>query len=136
MRELVLDASVVLKWFRTEGERHSNEARALRADFEAGRAFAFVPGLLFTEIINVAGRRWRLEADRLEELAATLPNLGFEVVDTDLRRVARWTASGLTAYDATYVAVAEQTGAVLVTDDEEIARAAPQLTTSLGPANS
>jgi predicted nucleic acid-binding protein len=136
VRELVLDASVVLKWFRTEGERHVNEARALRADFEAGRAFAFVPRLLFTEIINVAGRRWRFEAARLEKVAATLPNLGFEVVDTDLRLVARWTASGLTAYDATYVAVAEHTGAVLVTDDEEIARAAPQLTISLGPASS
>jgi predicted nucleic acid-binding protein len=34
---------------------------------------------------------------------------------------------GLAAYDAAYVAVAEQTGARLITDDREILRVAPDL---------
>jgi predicted nucleic acid-binding protein len=132
--EVVLDASVVLKWFRTEGERHWQAAREVRDRFEAGRSLTFVPPLLFIEILNVAGRRWRYAPQPLEQLAATLPRLGFELVDPDLRTIARWTARGLTAYDAAYVAVAEQTGARLITDDDEIIRVAPGLTTSLGRA--
>lgn len=131
MIEVVLDASVVLKWFRADGERHREAARSVRADFEAGRSLAFAPPLLFIEILNVAGRRWRYAAEPLEQLAATLPRLGFEIVGPDLPTIARWTARGLTAYDAAYVAVAEQTGARLITDDDEILHTAPGLTTSL-----
>ncbi len=131
MIELVLDASVVLKWFRSEGERHREAAREVRDRFEAGRSLAFAPPLLFIEILNIAGRRWRYAAEPLEQLAATLPRLGFELVDPDLRTIARWTARGLTAYDAAYLAVAEQTGARLITDDDEIIQKAPELTTSL-----
>jgi predicted nucleic acid-binding protein len=35
--DVVLDASVVLKWFRAEEERHDVPARSLRAAFEAGQ---------------------------------------------------------------------------------------------------
>jgi predicted nucleic acid-binding protein len=129
--EAVLDASVVLKWFRTKGERHWQVARAVRKEFEAGEALVFAPPLLFIEILNVAGRRWRLTSAQLERLAGALASLGFDLVEPDLLAVARWTAQGLTAYDAAYVAVAEQTGAQLITDDDEIVRVAPQLTMSL-----
>jgi predicted nucleic acid-binding protein len=93
---------------------------------------AGAPPLLFIEIINVAGRRWRFEARQLKQLAATLPDLGLELVEPDLGAVARWTARGVTAYDATYLAVAEQTGATLVSDDEELVHTAPELTRGLG----
>jgi predicted nucleic acid-binding protein len=65
------------------------------------------------------------------QLAATLGELGFEPVEPSLPAVARWAARGLTAYDAAYVALAEETGASLLTDDAAILAAAPDLTTSL-----
>jgi predicted nucleic acid-binding protein len=129
--EAVLDASVVLKWFRTTGEHNVDAARAVRAEFEAGKTVALAPPLLFLEILNVAGCRWRLSAPQLERLAATLPNLGFQLVEPDLAIVARWIVEGLTAYDAAYIAVAEQTGAHLLTDDREILRVAPDLSRPL-----
>lgn len=131
MKELVLDASVVLKWFRTDGERHADAAHSVRADFEAGRCLLFAPPLLAIEILNVAGRRWGLAPEALDQIAEALPQTGIELVEPDLRAVARWTAAGLTAYDAAYVAVAEGTGAQLLTDDEEIARAAPDVAVRL-----
>lgn len=132
MNEAVLDASVVLKWFHSEGEGHLEAALELRERFEAGELRVLAPSLLWLEILNVAARRWHLTAVQLEQLAAALPELGFEQIEPELPGIARWAANGLTAYDAAYVAVAEQAGARLVTDDAEIVRTAPELATALG----
>lgn len=131
MTEIVLDASVVLKWFRADGERHVEPARSLRAAFEAGELIVFAPPLLRLEIVNVAGRRWRWPESALLELAGALDELGFELIEPDLARVACWTARGLTAYDAAYVAVAEAGGTQLVTDDDLLVTIADQIATAL-----
>jgi predicted nucleic acid-binding protein len=123
--EAVLDASVVLKWFRSEGERNVEQARALRASFEAGELSITVPSLLMLEILNVAARRWGWGEPALVELSESLSDLGFDLAEPDLPTVAHWAAKGLTAYDAAYVAVAEQTGILLITDDDQIAEVAP-----------
>jgi predicted nucleic acid-binding protein len=120
LTDVVLDASVVMKWFRSGGERHLDNARSLRARFEAGELVVFAPPLLRLEIINVAGRRWLWAEDALVELAIALEDLGFEFTEPDLARVAFWTARGLTAYDAAYVALAETTPTRLITDDDLI----------------
>ena len=131
MREAVLDASVVLKWFRTEGERQVEAARALRTEFEAGRLLVVVPALLGLELLNVAARRWSWQERKLVTLVATMRDLGFEQRDPDLEPVARWTTRGLTAYDAVYVALAEAEAIQLVTDDELILDVAGSLATPL-----
>jgi predicted nucleic acid-binding protein len=132
LSEAVLDASVVLKWFHSEGEVHSEAAQGLRKRFEAGELRALAPPLLWLEVLNVAARRWRWGAKQLDRLAAALPDLGFELIEPELSGVARWTAKGLTAYDAAYVAVAEEAGVDLITDDAEILAAAPELATPIG----
>ena len=132
MNEAVLDASVVLKWFHSEGEGHLEVARQLRAQFEDGRLRVVAPQLLWLELLNVAARRWGWPQAQLEQLAVTLEQLGFEVLEPELLSVARWAANGLTAYDAAYVAVAEQAGAQLITDDEQIVATAPTVATALG----
>jgi predicted nucleic acid-binding protein len=129
--ELVLDASVVLKWFRSEGERHPAEAQRLREAFAAGDLIVFAPQLLGLELLNVAGRRWGWDEAALVNLGDGLDELGFEFVEPDLARVAHWTARGLTAYDASYVAVAEAEGVRLVTDDELLISLAPDVATAL-----
>lgn len=131
MIEVVLDASVVLKWFRAEGERHLDPARTLRAAFEAGELAVAAPPLLRLEIVNVAGRRWKWGEDSLVELALALDGLGFEFDDPDLARVASWTARGLTAYDAAYVALAEARTTPLITDDDLILSVAGDVATAL-----
>lgn len=127
MREVVLDASVVIKWFRNQGEPNLEQARELRHAYEHGELLVFAPPLLGLEILNVAGRRWLLNAQALESVATALESLGFEYVEPDLSVVARWIARGLSAYDAAYVAVAESTSARLVTDDEQLAAVAGEL---------
>jgi predicted nucleic acid-binding protein len=56
------------------------------------------------EIINVAGRRWKWSESDLLDIAAAIDDLGFEPIEPNVARVAYWTARGLTAYDAAYIA--------------------------------
>jgi predicted nucleic acid-binding protein len=131
--DAVLAASVVLKWFREEGEPGLEAAASLRRDFEAGELLVLVPSLLFLEVVNVAGRRWGWDEQALVELAGALDALGFELVEPDLARVGSWTARGLTAYDAAYVAVAETAGVDLITADELVLDVAPDVAWGLTP---
>lgn len=131
MNEAVLDASVVVKWFHSEGEGNLDVARRLRAQFEAGELHVLAPSLLRLELLNIAARRWSWPGAQLEHLATTLEQIGFEVLDAELASVARWAATRLTAYDAAYVAVAEQAGVALITDDAQIAVSAPTVAIAL-----
>ena len=45
--------------------------------------------------------------------------------------MASWVARGLTAYDAAYVALAEERDLALVTDDETIIELAPEISSPL-----
>lgn len=120
MIEVVLDASVVLKWFGPQGETKLEEAQSLRARYEQGELVVIAPSLLFLELLNVAGRRWAWGEEALQDLGAALKDLGFEVEEPELTAVAAWVGKGLTAYDAAYVALAEGRGVDLITDDDHI----------------
>jgi predicted nucleic acid-binding protein len=130
LREVVLDASVVLRWFTPE-QRGPFEARELREDYQAGRLSVVVTSLFFLEVLNVAGRRWRWEAEAVEELADALSDLAFEVSHPELSSVASWTSRGLTAHDPPYVVLAERRKRALVTDDDAIIRLAPGICRAL-----
>ncbi len=126
MIDLVVDANVVLAWIRAEGEPLAAQATAVRGAFRDGTVGLVVPPLTAYEVLNVAGRKWRWPAAGLERLVDDLRVLGLKTVEPPLAEVARWTAAGLTAYDAAYVAVAEQTGATLVTGDDAIVACVPE----------
>lgn len=132
MTQAVLDASVLLKWFGPH-ERGADEARALRTAYEDGDLEVLIPSLALLEILNTAARKWGQRAEVLIELALELDDLGFAVLEPDLSRVAGWAGRGLTAYDATYVALAEQHGVSLITDDSVILRLARDVAVPLLP---
>lgn len=130
MIQYVLDASVVLKWFRGEGERRLAAARSLRATFERGELVAFAPPLLRLEIVNVAGRRRLWSEAALVELAEALGELRLELREPD--------STGRTldgprpdGVRRDYVAVAEAEGIRLVTDDDLILSKAPEIAAPL-----
>jgi predicted nucleic acid-binding protein len=124
LNELVLDASVVLKWFADKGEVGFPQARTVRHQYEAGGLLVVVPSLMFLEVLNIAGRRWSWGESQLLELAGALDDLGFDVAEPELGSVAAWAARGLTAYDSAYVALAEERGVQLLTDDQQVLRLA------------
>ncbi|MGI8727032.1 MAG: type II toxin-antitoxin system VapC family toxin [Solirubrobacterales bacterium] len=131
MREVTLDASVVVKWFRSIDEECLAQAAQLRSDFEGGALHVTAPSLLYLEILNAAGRRWGWSERQLSDLADAISDLDFEILTPDPQSLAPWIAVGLTAYDATYVAVAASSGAELITADREILAVAGDLATDL-----
>ena len=111
---------MVLKWFRAEGELLVEEARAIEVAYRAGELIIMAPCLLRLEVVNVAGRRWRLDEAELLDLSREVDALRFQYIEPELDLVARWTARGLTSYDASYVALAEEQSVRLITDDHLI----------------
>lgn len=120
MIEAVLDASVILKWFSRVAEEQLEGARRLRASFEAGELLVVVPPLLFLEVLNVAARRWSWDLDGLLELVEQLGRLGFGIQEPSLAAIARWCGRGVTAYDACYLALAEERATQVISADKQM----------------
>lgn len=82
----------------------------------------------------MAGRQWRWSEERLFDLVDRLERTRFDVLEPSLDRVALWTARGLTAYDATYVALAEERAVPLITADRQILTLAGGIATPVASA--
>jgi len=118
----VVDASVVVKWFFPE--IHSDAARHVL--MTAGQLIS--PDLLFPEVGNTVWKRVRrgeLAADLAERLVADISKIGVETVPSRALLVdacALAVHTGVTVYDATYVALAIRLDATLVTADQRLER--------------
>ncbi len=118
---LVLDASAIVKWFVEEDE--SSEMRRIRDLYLKGRVVIHIPSLLLIELANalryVKGLTPTDVANAVEALRALRLNI---VDDTEVLEEAIETAfnTGITVYDAIYVALAKTTDSKLVTYDTEL----------------
>lgn len=121
----------MLKGFSPDRERHAEQAERLFDQIQAEQVRITGPELLMLEILNTAARKWRFGEASLDVLARSLTDMNIEVQSVDLSRVAAWTGRGLTAYDAAYVALAEQHGLPLLTDDEQVLGIATDIATPL-----
>lgn len=118
---VVVDASVVLKW-QLEDEEAVAQAIALRNDFLIrGRIDLAAPSLLVYEITNgmlTATRQGRLSRDQAEEGLANLLAAGVRLMAPDPPRILSlsllWKIS---AYDGTYLAIAEKLDSEVWTGD-------------------
>ncbi len=124
--DVLCDASVVLKWFHTEGEEEAESARAL-LDLHRDRIAALsVLDLTAYEVGNALLRGVGAEAahvtavlDALNEICARLTLTPAEWSDA----AALAQTHRLTIYDAAYAAVARARRADLATCDRELLEA-------------
>jgi predicted nucleic acid-binding protein len=121
---LLIDTSVLIKWFHSEGESELSQARALRLAHAAGEVEAHVLDLAAYEVGNVLMRalRWTGAdvADQLEDLHAIVgPPLAMTPVWQ--RRAATLAYNhGLSFYDASWAAAAAELGIPLVSADRQL----------------
>jgi predicted nucleic acid-binding protein len=118
---LLVDTSVLIKWFHSQGETEVPQARALRAAHLGGGLDAHVLDLAYYELGNVLIRAlgWAAGdvADQLDDLTTIL---GPPLVMTApwLRQAAELAhAHALSFYDAAWAAAAQQLAIPLVSAD-------------------
>jgi predicted nucleic acid-binding protein len=122
---LILDASVVVKWFVREPD--SAKSDAFLNAISRGEYHVAVPSLLRAELTHVLWKK-RLAGysrDVVSAVLRELDKLAFEEVPMEQLFPPAFDAAfnyGITLYDAFYVALAELTQGTLVTFDHDLLR--------------
>jgi predicted nucleic acid-binding protein len=121
---LLIDTSVLIKWFHSDGEHEVPQARALRTAHANGQVDVHVLDLAYYELGNVLIRAlgWPASdvADQLDDLTTIL---GPPLVMTApwLRRAAELADEHtLSFYDAAWAAAASELGVPLVSADRKL----------------
>lgn len=121
--EIVLDASIAVKWFHEEDD--TLQAEQLEERIARGEIRAVVPPLFFYEVANALTLKAGFDIQDVVEALRVLDALPLQVVDIpqtlleDAVLIAR--EYHLSVYDAIYVALAIATDAPLVTTDRKLA---------------
>jgi predicted nucleic acid-binding protein len=120
-REIVLDSSVVVKWFSREIK--SVEALGLLDSYVQGSAELVVSEILFCEVGNALRYKPDYDAEKLKCALLQLFNLRMKVTHLTADLITRAGeiayAGKVTLYDALPVAIAEHRKTLCVTADEE-----------------
>ncbi|UXD21308.1 twitching motility protein PilT [Ignicoccus pacificus DSM 13166] len=123
-RKVVVDASVVVKWFIEE--EYSEQALKLLDAYKEGLLDLVAPSLLPYEVLNALKYSNVFGEDELKEVAIVLESLQittFELRSDHARRSLEIAMrKGVTVYDASYVALAELENAAFYTADEKLLR--------------
>lgn len=121
---VVLDASVILKWFRTEGEEKIIAARNFEKKHLEGKEQIAVPELLFYEVANVLLTKPKIKTAEVEKALEILSNLDLKRYTNTpaLQKIALTICqtTKISFYDASYVALAEFLQTRLVTADQKL----------------
>ncbi|MEF8776213.1 MAG: type II toxin-antitoxin system VapC family toxin [Haloarculaceae archaeon] len=123
MADIVVDASVVAKWYIPE--RHHEPARALRDGYFNGRHTLRAPAVLPFEVVNALKYSGHYAGDRLVEASRTLPEYGIDLVPYHETGPVAEVAADLDVplYDASYLALAQTTDATVYTADSGLLEA-------------
>lgn len=122
MKSVVIDTSVVVKWFSREKE--TEIALRLRNSLTAGEIRAFAPDLLLVELANALRHNPAFRAENVSAAVLSMFDLGIEFIPSHPalleRAVQRAFRHRLTVYDGIFVASAETTNSLLLTADEKL----------------
>lgn len=131
---LVVDASAAISILRRE-----EDGEAVRRVIRSAPPRLLVPEIFWVEVTNVLVRRHTYSMDSALEAIAELDDLGLVTVQSSrgvlLGCLALMVEHGLSAYDATYLALAESVNAELLTLDRQLAVAAGERAVKLGPSD-
>ncbi len=124
VKTIILDSSVIIKWFLPEED--SNIALAFNRQFISGDLKIAVPMLLFYEMANIfksAVTASRIKSSDAIQSYENLLNLNFITYSMDnlfkggLEIALRF---DITAYDASYLALAEELKIPFITADQKL----------------
>jgi predicted nucleic acid-binding protein len=122
--KIVVDSSVLVKWFKSRNEDLLAEARKLLEEVERHPLEVHVPALLLYEVGNILLLKTQLGPAALDEAITHMEALPFSVAPPAtplLRRAARLGRElDLTFYDASFLALAVELDCPLITADHRL----------------
>ncbi len=122
----VLDTSVVVAWFFLD-EPDRRPAIKLRQVLEQEPTRFVVPPLFHAEFVHVMARKSGNDPSFVASGFELVLRLGLRTVALPkgaMQRTVHWACSGLSGYDATFVALAEELGGVWTTSDRSAVKRA------------
>lgn len=127
-KNIVLDASVIVKWFIDEN--NSDKAEIIKEQFINEKINIIIPSLLYYEVLNVLKYSKLFKLDELNLVGESIENYGFNavVIKDEIREKMVEIAINhdISIYDASYIALAEKFNTQLITADEKISRKLPK----------
>ncbi|MBI2863068.1 MAG: type II toxin-antitoxin system VapC family toxin [Chloroflexi bacterium] len=122
LRSLLLDSSVVVKWFRNETD--SDKALAIQEEFLKGNLDVHISELTLYETANALRYSGDHTADQIGEYLESIVTLGIAAYafDWDVLKLAieGSFAKGVSIYDAYLVSLAKSHGHMLLTADAKL----------------
>jgi len=125
LKRVVIDASVVLKWYLID-ESNSKTALEILERFVFQELYILAPNLLEYEVLNglqIAMKRGRVDQKMLLLATEAFLGLGIDLrgISSNYEKVLHFTnVYDLTVYDSSYLEVASTEGIALITADEKL----------------
>lgn len=122
----VLDTSIAVAWLFSDEPRR-RDALAVRSRLRDEPQRFLVPHLFHAELVHVLARKSGRNRRFVHEALGLFLRLGIRTLpltEAALLRSAAWACRGLSGYDATFVALAEEVGGRWLTADERAAKIA------------
>ena len=120
--EYIIDTSVILKWFVGKEEADLAAARGLRDDYLHGRCSLRSPDFMLLELANSLHTGRRFTSAEIGLILRSLRNLQIQIEpvrwETLMHALDIAAGHGTAVYDSYFLALAIESGAVLVTADE------------------
>ena len=118
---MILDASVVAKWFLNEEDTET--ALKIREEYVDGNIDIEIPDLLIYEIANLM-RYKKMGENEIKEVIDSIFSMDFLIITPTLSLMQLSShiaiSHDITVYDAVYVALGEYFGAPLITADRKL----------------
>ena len=120
--EVVVDASIVVKWFVEE--EGSDKALRLRDKYIDGEISIIAPELIIFEVLNALYYKRLFSESEMKEISEALEAYSFTLYSLKgeyaEKTVETAVENGITIYDASYVALARIRDTYLYTADEKL----------------
>ncbi|MBS7645776.1 MAG: type II toxin-antitoxin system VapC family toxin [Candidatus Bathyarchaeia archaeon] len=119
---VVVDASVVVKWFVEE--KGSDEAIKIRDRYIEGEIKLIAPEIITFEVLNALYYKGLFSEDELKEVSEALDAFSFELYslrgEYNRRTIEAAYKNNITIYDASYIALATMRNSYMYTADEKL----------------
>ena len=122
MQEVVVDASVIVKWFVKE--ENSDKAIKVRDRYIEGEIRIIAPEILPFEVLNALYHKRLFSKDELKEISEALDAFSFDLYslrgEYTKKAIEVSVDNNITVYDAAYISLAMVKNTIVYTADEQL----------------